>query len=81
MGNLKISQMVTIKLEFEQLQILGPKKRWNIYFVEVTEHPTDWYKMLVSRLSQHIFYRRCRNCVELVGKRLILFFTHKQHLL
>lgn len=60
MGNLKISQMETIKLEFEQLQILRPKKRWNIYFVVVTEHPTDRDKMLVSSFPDPVIKMKPR---------------------
>lgn len=44
--------METIQLEFEQLQILRKKKRWNIYFVVLTEHPEDRDKMLVSSFPE-----------------------------
>jgi len=51
--------METIKLEFEELQILRPKKRWKIYFVVVTEHPDDRDKMLISSFPEpHISMKR-----------------------
>ena len=40
----------TIQLEFENLEILRPKKRWRLYFVVVTQHPTDPEKMVVTAL-------------------------------
>lgn len=40
--------METIRLEFEKLQILRPKERWQLYFILVTEHPTDKDKMVVT---------------------------------
>jgi hypothetical protein len=39
--------MATVRLEFESLEILQPKKRWNLYFVLLTEHPTDEDKMVM----------------------------------
>lgn len=52
--------MENIKLEFEQLHILRPKKRWNIYFVVVTEHPEDRDKMLVSSFPEPIIKMKPR---------------------
>lgn len=36
-----------IRLEFDSFDVLLSKKRWNLYFVIVTDHPTDTDKMLV----------------------------------
>ena len=44
--------MAHIRLEFEELEIFRPKKRWSIYFVVVTEHPEDRDKMLVSSFPE-----------------------------
>lgn len=40
--------METIRLELEKLQILRPKERWQLYFVLVTEHPTEKDKMVIT---------------------------------
>lgn len=39
-----------IQLEFNNLEILRPKKRWRLYFVVVAQHPTDPDKMVVTTL-------------------------------
>jgi hypothetical protein len=39
--------MATVRLEFESLTMDRPKKRWNLYFVLLTEHPTDEDKMVM----------------------------------
>ncbi|HCY42927.1 MAG TPA: hypothetical protein DHV48_16550 [Prolixibacteraceae bacterium] len=44
--------MKTITLEFSKLQILKEKERWKLYFVIVTEHPTDNDKMIVSTFPE-----------------------------
>ena len=44
--------MNTIQLEFEELEILRPKKRWKLYFVIVAEHPDDADKMVLTYLPQ-----------------------------
>lgn len=44
--------MSTILLEFEELEILRPKKRWKLYFVIIAEHPEDSDKMVLSYLPQ-----------------------------
>lgn len=44
--------MAEIQLEFEEIEILRPKKRWKLYFVIITEHPTDDDKMLMTYLPQ-----------------------------
>jgi hypothetical protein len=40
--------MTEIILEFEKLEILRPKERWQLYFVIVAEHPTDPDKMVIG---------------------------------
>ncbi|WP_396181038.1 hypothetical protein [Flavobacterium sp.] len=39
-----------VRLELNQLNIDRPKKRWNIYFVVVTEHPTEVEKMVLATI-------------------------------
>ena len=39
--------MATARLEFESLTMDRPKERWNLYFVLLTEHPTDEDKMVM----------------------------------
>jgi hypothetical protein len=39
-----------VKLEFEKIEILRPKERWRLYFVVVTDHPTETDKMVLSIL-------------------------------
>jgi len=40
--------MAQIRLEFEELKIERPKKRWNLYFVIVAQHPVDDDKMILA---------------------------------
>lgn len=40
--------MELVKLELEKLQILRPKERWKLYFVLVTEHPSEKDKMVIT---------------------------------
>jgi hypothetical protein len=40
--------MKTITLEFRKLKINKGKERWKLYFILVTEHPTDNDKMILS---------------------------------
>lgn len=54
--------MAKIKLEFEKLQILRSKERWNLYFVVVTDHPTDPDKMVVSTLPDQYFRIKPNMC-------------------
>lgn len=42
--------MSIVRLEFEELEILRRKKRWNIYFIIVTEHPEEPDKMVISTM-------------------------------
>ncbi len=42
--------MAIIRLEFEKLEILVKKKKWKLYFIIVTEHPTDNDKMLLTTI-------------------------------
>lgn len=45
--------MKRIRLEIDQLHIHRPKRRWKLYFVVATEHPTDSDKMVVSVIPQN----------------------------
>ncbi len=40
--------MAQIRLEFEELTIQRPKKRWNFYFIIVAQHPDDDDKMIIT---------------------------------
>ncbi len=40
--------MTKVRLEFEELTIHRPKKRWNMYFIIVAQHPTDEDKMILT---------------------------------
>ncbi|OHX65235.1 hypothetical protein [Flammeovirga pacifica] len=40
--------MEEILLEFEELEILRSKKRWKLYFVILTEHPTEKDKWVMT---------------------------------
>lgn len=40
--------MTKIRLEFEKLTINRPKQRWKLYFIVVTEHPTNRDKMVAT---------------------------------
>lgn len=40
--------MTKVRLEFEELSIHRPKKRWNMYFIIVAQHPTDEDKMILT---------------------------------
>lgn len=42
--------MSRVRLEIESIKILRPKKRWNLYFIVMTEHPTESDKMILSVL-------------------------------
>ena len=46
--------MTTIRLELEELKIDRPKKRWNIYFIFATDHPSDESKYAVTMLPDPI---------------------------
>ena len=48
--------MTKIRLEIDELQIYRPKKRWRLYFVVVTEHPSDPDKMIVTTLPREPFH-------------------------
>lgn len=47
--------MPKVRLEIEQVTIFRPKKRWNLYFVIMAEHPTEEDKMIISTLPQEPF--------------------------
>jgi len=44
--------MATIRLEFEELKILRPKKRWKLYFLIITDHPTEKDKKVIANVPQ-----------------------------
>ena len=45
--------MTRVRLEIDHLVIHRPKKRWKLYFVVATEHPTDANQMVVAVLPQN----------------------------
>ncbi|MBD0824462.1 hypothetical protein [Aestuariibaculum marinum] len=45
--------MTKVRLEIDEVQIHRPKKRWKLYFVILTEHPTDNDKMIMTTLPNH----------------------------
>lgn len=47
--------MPKIRLEFDSLKIHRPKRRWRIYFILVTEHPTDPDKMVMTSFPDPYF--------------------------
>ncbi len=47
--------MSRVRLEIDEVKIYRPKKRWKLYFVIMTEHPTDTDKMIISTLPQEPF--------------------------
>ena len=34
--------MTRVRLEIDEVQIHRPKKRWKLYFLVVTDHPTEY---------------------------------------
>jgi len=44
--------MTKVRLEIDEIQIYRPKRRWKLYFVVVTEHPTEDDKMILTTLPQ-----------------------------
>lgn len=42
--------MTKIRLEIEEIKIHRPKKRWNLYFIFLTEHPNIADKMILTTL-------------------------------
>lgn len=44
--------MTNVRLEIDEIKIHRPKKRWNLYFVVVTEHPEENDKMILTTLPQ-----------------------------
>ena len=47
--------MTKVRLEFDEVQIHRPKKRWYLYFVVMVEHPTDREKMIITTLPNEAF--------------------------
>jgi len=45
--------MTRVRLEIDHLTIHRPKKRWRLYFIVVTDHPSDPGKMVVSMIPQN----------------------------
>ncbi|MGC6480569.1 MAG: hypothetical protein ACON42_09340 [Flavobacteriaceae bacterium] len=44
--------MTRIRLEIDHVKIHRPKKRWNLYFVVVTDHPTEADKKILTTLPE-----------------------------
>ncbi|MFV8324897.1 hypothetical protein [Flavobacterium sp. ZS1P14] len=44
--------MTKVRLEIDSITIHRPKKRWQIYFVVIADHPTEDNKMIVTTLPQ-----------------------------
>ena len=44
--------MTRIRLEIDHLKIHRPKKRWNLYFVVVTDHPTEPDQKILTTLPE-----------------------------
>lgn len=47
--------MATVRLEIDEVMIHRPKKRWNLYFIVVADHPDDDEKMMVTMHPQEPF--------------------------
>lgn len=47
--------MTKVRLEIDEVKIFRPKKRWKLYFVVMTEHPTEKDKMILSTFPQEPF--------------------------
>lgn len=47
--------MTKVRLEIDEVNIHRHKKRWNLYFLVVAEHPTENDKMIVTTLPQQPF--------------------------
>jgi hypothetical protein len=45
--------MTTVRLEIDNITIHRPKKRWQLYFVIIADHPTEEDKMIVTTLPQN----------------------------
>lgn len=44
--------MSILRLEFDALQILRSKGRWNLYFIVVAQHPVDEGKMILTSMPE-----------------------------
>ena len=44
--------MKRVRLEIDEIEIHRPKKRWNLYFIVVTDHPTDPSKKVITHLPK-----------------------------
>lgn len=44
--------MTKVRLEIDEVTIYRPKKRWQLYFVIMTEHPEDKNKMIIGTFPQ-----------------------------
>ena len=47
--------MTRVRLEIDEVQIHRPKKRWKLYFLVVTDHPTEDDKMIITTLPHQPF--------------------------
>lgn len=45
--------MKKIRLEIDNITIHRPKKRWQLYFIIIADHPTEEDKMIVTTLPQN----------------------------
>ncbi len=45
--------MTRVRLEIDHLTIHRPKKRWRLYFIVVTDHPSETEKLVVSMIPQN----------------------------
>jgi len=45
--------MTRVRLEIDEVNIFRPKKKWKLYFVVLTEHPTEQDKMIMTTMPQH----------------------------
>ena len=46
--------MTRVRLEIDEVQIHRPKKRWKLYFLVVTDHPTEEDKMIITTLPHEL---------------------------
>lgn len=47
--------MTKVRLEFDEVKIFSPKKRWKLYFVVMVEHPTEIDKMIITTIPSTPF--------------------------
>jgi hypothetical protein len=47
--------MARVRFEIDEVTILRPKKQWRLYFIIMTEHPTEADKMVITTLPVQPF--------------------------